>query len=54
MGDRNTKYLSTLACRRRNRILAMKDSSNSWIHEEDVLKSMVQEFFVQLYCEMLQ
>ena len=51
LGDRNTKYfhLSTLARRRRNRILALWDANDMWVHHVDVLKSIVREFFVDLY-----
>ena len=53
MGDRNTKFfhLSTLERRRRNRILALKNYDNCWIHDTEALKAMVQDFFVNLYCE---
>ena len=51
LGDRNTKYfhLSTFARRRRNRILALRDANDRWVHDVDVLKSMVREFFINLY-----
>ena len=40
MGDSNTNYfhLSSLARRRRNHILALKDASDTWVHEPKIIK----------------
>ena len=53
IGDRNTKYfhLSTLARRRRNCILALRDALNAWVHDLETLKLMVKDSFIDLYCE---
>ena len=53
LGDRNTRFfhLSTLARRRRNRILTLKDTSNTWVHDVDEIKAMVRNFFLNLYCD---
>ena len=44
-------HLSTLARRRKNHILALKDASNSWVHDVDRIKDMVREFFLNHYCD---
>ena len=46
-------HQSTMARRRRNHILALKNSNGEWVHEADDIKQMVQEFFISLYCEEL-
>ena len=53
LGDHNITYfyLSTIAIRRRNHILALKDASNDWADEPKMIKNMVKEFFTDLYCE---
>ncbi|KAK4286195.1 hypothetical protein QN277_002786 [Acacia crassicarpa] len=52
-GDRNTRYyhLKTTIRRRRNRVLALKDSNGHWVDREDEVKCMVIDFFKQLYQE---
>ena len=51
-GDRNIHYFhfSTLARRRRNKILALKDDHGSWVHDAEMLKTMTRDFFMSLYC----
>ena len=52
-GDRNTRYfhISTLARRRRNKIVTLKDSVGNWVTDVEALKSMTKDFFKTLYCE---
>ena len=40
-----------MARRRRNRILALKDSNGEWIHDSDHLHQTTRNFFIDLYCE---
>ena len=40
-----------MARRRRNRILALKDSNGEWVHDSDHLHQMTRNFFIDLYCE---
>lgn len=51
LGDRNTRYFhtSTLIRRRRNEIMALKQTDGSWCNEPDQLKHMAVEYFQKLY-----
>lgn len=50
-GDRNTSFyhVSTLVRRKRNQILAIKDSMGDWIHEESAIKEIVRNGFNGIY-----
>ena len=50
--DKNTRYfhLSTLVRRRRNKVLALKDNDGNWVHDSALLKSMIRDYFLSLYC----
>lgn len=50
-GDRNTKYyhMKTLARRRRNKIMMLKDDNGHWIHDIDDLKAHVTMFYRNLF-----
>ncbi|XP_061356470.1 uncharacterized protein LOC133300904 [Gastrolobium bilobum] len=52
-GDRNTKFYhaSTVARRRNNKILALKDEEDRWITHPDDLKAMVTRYFERLYTD---
>lgn len=50
-GDRNTRYyhLKTITRRRRNQILMLRNEQGDWVENEDVLKSMVNGFYINLF-----
>ena len=50
-GDRNTTFyhVSTLVRRKRNQILAIKDSVGQWVHEESVIKEVFRSDFNGIY-----
>lgn len=50
-GDRNTRYyhLKTITRRRRNQILMLRNEQGDWVEDEDVLKSMVNGFYINLF-----
>ncbi|XP_028754982.1 uncharacterized protein LOC114714409 [Neltuma alba] len=52
-GDRNTRFyhLKTTITRRRNRIVALKDSNNDWVSNDKDLTVMVVDFFKKLFTE---
>ncbi|KAI8563661.1 hypothetical protein RHMOL_Rhmol03G0126400 [Rhododendron molle] len=51
LGEKNTRYfhLSTIIRRRRSKITMLKDDSNIWIENPDVIKNHVQQFFSNLF-----
>ncbi|XP_058756323.1 uncharacterized protein LOC131629558 [Vicia villosa] len=50
-GDRNTKYyhMKTLARRRKNKIVMLKDEDGTWISDHDTLKMNVTKFYKNLF-----
>ena len=54
-GDRNTNFyhVSTLVKRKRNWILAMKDSVGEWIFEEMAIKEHIRNGFEGIYTSSL-
>ncbi|XP_075670077.1 uncharacterized protein LOC142639824 [Castanea sativa] len=54
-GDRNTTFyhVSTLVRRKRNQILAIKDSTGDWIHEENGIKDFIRRGFEGVYTSSL-
>jgi len=50
-GNRNTAFyhVSTLVQRKRNQILAIKDTMGEWIHEESAVKEIVRSGFNSIY-----
>ena len=50
-GDRNTNFyhVSTLVRRKRNQILAIKDSVDEWIFEERAIKEHIRNEFEDIY-----
>ncbi|XP_075665353.1 uncharacterized protein LOC142635018 [Castanea sativa] len=50
-GDRNIAFyhVSTLVRRKRNRILAIKDLTREWIHEENEIKDFIRRGFEGVY-----
>lgn len=50
-GDANTRFfhLTTLKRRIRNHITALKDTNGNWINDEHQLKSMITNFYNDLY-----
>ena len=51
LGDRNTNFfhLSTICCHHCNRICCLKDSTENWTHEPQIIKSMVLTHFAMLF-----
>lgn len=56
MGDRNTRFFhtSTIIRRKKNKILALKDSNGEWIYDQDVLVGMVRTFYLNLFSQDVQ
>ena len=54
-GDRNTAfyYVSTLVRRKRNKISAIKDRMEEWLHEENEVKEFIREGFSSIYTTSL-
>ncbi|XP_061336789.1 uncharacterized protein LOC133283880 [Gastrolobium bilobum] len=52
-GDRNTRFYhsTTLTCKRRNKILSLKNEMGEWITKPGELKNMVLDFYRKLYTE---
>ena len=52
-GDRNTRYfhLSTIIKRRRNRIEALMDESNSWVNDDRRVKKLIFDYWSSLFRE---
>ena len=50
-GDRNTNFyhVSTLVRRKRNQILAIKNSVGDWIHEENEIKEFIRAGFMDTF-----
>ena len=50
-GDRNTNFyhISTLVCRRRNRISSMKDSVGNWIQGEREIADFIRKGYSDLF-----
>lgn len=50
-GDRNTKYyhMKTLARRKRNKIVMLKDDDGAWISVHEALKGLVRRFYHDLF-----
>lgn len=50
-GDRNTNFyhVSTLVRRKRNQILAIKNSVGDWIHEENEIKEFIRAGFIDTF-----
>ncbi|KAL2899374.1 hypothetical protein RDABS01_024456 [Bienertia sinuspersici] len=50
-GDRNTTFfqLSTIVRRWRNKIVALKDVDNNWIHDSTEVKNLVVKYFADLF-----
>jgi hypothetical protein len=50
-GDRNTRYyhVKTIARRRRNKILILKNDQNDWVENEEDLKNMVNGYYQSLF-----
>ena len=54
-GDRNTAFyhVSTLVRRKRNKILAIKDSVGEWLYEEEAIKNVIWSGFNDVYSSSL-
>ena len=54
-GDRNTSFyhVSTLVKRKRNQIMATKDTCGEWIFEESAVKEYIRSGFVGIYSTSL-
>ncbi|KAK7244397.1 hypothetical protein RIF29_39218 [Crotalaria pallida] len=54
-GDRNTRYYHsrTVTRRRKNKLHALMDSTGNWCYEPDRIKQMIQDFFINLYNEIM-
>ena len=54
-GDRNTAFyhVSTLVRRKRNQILAIKDSVGEWLYEENAIKDFIRSGFNEVYTSSL-
>ena len=50
-GGRNTRYyhMKSVAQRRKNKILTLRDENGQWLEEEDQIKRMVNMFYVKLF-----
>jgi len=50
-GDRNTNFyhVSTLVRRKRNKILAIKNSVGDWIYEENGIKELIRAGFMDTF-----
>lgn len=53
-GDRNTTYYQTKARARRsrNKIVALKNGNGDWINDEASLRTMAQQYFMDLYSDI--
>lgn len=51
-GDRNIKFyhMQTIARRKRNRIIMLKDQNGEWISDQEDLKRHVTTFYMKLFC----
>ena len=54
-GDRNTAFyhVSTLVRRKRNQILAIKDSVGEWLYENEDIKNVIRSGFIEVYSSSL-
>ena len=54
-GDRNTSFyhVSTLVRRKRNQIMAIKDTCGEWIFEESTIKEYIRSGFAGIYLTSL-
>ena len=54
-GDRNTSFyhVSTLVRRKRNQIMAIKDTCGEWIFEESTVKEYIRSGFASIYSTSL-
>ncbi|XP_021718083.1 uncharacterized protein LOC110685852 [Chenopodium quinoa] len=52
-GDRNTTFfhLSTVVKRWRNKIVAVKDENNQWIHDKEEVKNLIVNYFRNLFTD---
>lgn len=52
-GDRNTTFfqLSTVIRRWRNKITAIKDNANQWVHDATRVKEIVVKYFADLFTD---
>ena len=52
-GDRNTKFyhISTVVCRRRNKLECLKNNTGEWITDPISLEGVVMDFYKNLYKE---
>jgi hypothetical protein len=52
-GDRNTRYyhLKTIKRRKKNRIVMLRNQDGEWIDDEEVLKTMVNGHFEELFAD---
>jgi hypothetical protein len=50
-GDRNTKYyhLKTVNRRRKNKILMLRDGNGVWIEDVELIKNMVNNYYLELF-----
>jgi len=50
-GDRNTAFyhVSTLVRRKRNKIMAIKDSVGEWLSQEEDIKELVRSGYSAIY-----
>lgn len=46
-----TSSMSTLAHKKTNRILTIKDENGNWIYDNDSIKKLAVKFFANLYSE---
>ena len=54
-GDRNTTFyhVSTMVRRKKNQIMAIKDSVEEWIYDEDSIKEFIRSDFNEVYTSSL-
>ena len=54
-GDRNTAFyhVSTLVRRKRNQILAIKDSIEEWLYKDEAIKNVIRSGFNEVYSSSL-
>ena len=53
--DRNTAFyhVSPLVRRKRNQILAIKDSVGEWLYEDEAIKNVIRSGFIEVYSSFL-
>lgn len=51
LGDINSRFFhqATLMRRSKNRILALQDEQDQWVYEDNALRALINQFFLQLY-----